>query len=72
METKYKTIKVISPSKGKALKITQDKKLVMYMITDYYEVPTYKYTVEEVDIEEYIKWKNGMKAGIKNIFKFLK
>lgn len=45
-------VKVYNPEEGKAIKLTKDGKVIMYMVTPYYELPQYGYTVEEVDIKE--------------------
>lgn len=45
-------VKVYNPEEGKAIKLTKDGKVVMYMVTPYFELPQYSYKVEEVDIKE--------------------
>lgn len=69
MKTKLETIKVYVPDEGKALKIKQNNKVVMYMIEPFYFLPNYKYTVEEVDISEAIEWNNGAKSLVQKLFK---
>lgn len=61
MKTQLETIKVYIPDEGKALKITQNNKVVMYMLEPLYYLPNYTYGVEEVDKEDAIKWINRTK-----------
>ena len=62
-------VKVYNPEEGKAIKLTKDGKVVMYMVTPYFELPNYKYDVEEVDIQEaddyYAKGIKSLKRKLK-------
>ena len=69
MTTKLETVKVYVPDKGKALKIKQNNKVVMYMIEPFYYLTNYKYTVEEVDVSEAIEWNNSAKSLVQKLFK---
>lgn len=69
MTTKLETIKVYIPDEGKALKITQNNKVIMYMLEPLYYLPTYSYEIEEVDKEEAIKWINRTKSFTQKLFK---
>lgn len=69
MKTQLETIKVYVPDEGKALKITQNNKVVMYMLEALYYLPNYTYKVEEVDKEEAIKWINRTKLFTQKLFK---
>lgn len=69
MTTNLETIKVYTPDEGKALKIMQNNKLVMYMLEPLYYLPHYTYDVIEVDKEEAIKWINGTKRLTQKLFK---
>lgn len=69
MTTKLETIKVYIPDEGKALKITQNNKVVMYMLEPLYYLPTYSYEIEEVDKKEAIKWINRTKSFTQKLFK---
>lgn len=62
-------VKVYKPDEGKAIKLTQNGKLIMYMVTPYYELPNYNYEVEEVDIEEA---KTYLSKGVSKVKKFIK
>ena len=50
-------VKVYTPEEGKALKITKNGQVIMYMINPYYEVPTYDYQVEEINKEDVPQFK---------------
>ena len=69
MKTNLETIKVYIPDEGKALKIMQNNKLVMYMLEPLYYLPHYTYDVIEVDKEEAIKWINRTKTFTQKLFK---
>lgn len=69
MITNLETIKVYIPDEGKALKIMQNNKLVMYMLEPLYYLPHYTYDVIEVDKEEAIKWINRTKTFTQKLFK---
>lgn len=69
MTTNLETIKVYTPDEGKALKIMQNNKLVMYMLEPLYYLPHYTYDVIEVDKEEAIKWINRTKVFTQKLFK---
>lgn len=69
MTTNLETIKVYTPDEGKALKVMQNNKLVMYMLEPLYYLPHYTYDVIEVDKEEAIKWINRTKAFTQKLFK---
>lgn len=56
MITSTVEVKVYTPAEGKAIKLTQNGKIVTYLIIAYYELPTYNYDVEEVDIAEAEKY----------------
>ena len=45
-------VEVYTPEDGKALKITKNGKVIMYMVTPYYKVPSYNYQVEEINKED--------------------
>ena len=65
-------VKVYNPEEGKAIKLTKDGKVVMYMVTPYYELPQYVYTVEEVDIQEAEDYYNRGIKRLKRTLKFFK
>ena len=65
-------VKVYNPEEGKAIKLTKDGKVVMYMVTPYYELPQYGYTVEEVDIQEAEDYYNKGIKRLKRTLKFFK
>lgn len=69
MKTQLETIKVYIPDEGKALKIKQNNKVIMYMLEPLYYLPNYTYEVEEVDKEDAIKWINRTKSFTKKLFK---
>lgn len=69
MKTQLETIKVYIPDEGKALKITQNNKVVMYMLGPFYYLPNYTYKVEEVDKSEAIEWNNNAKSFVQKLFK---
>lgn len=69
MKTQLETIKVYIPDEGKALKITQNNKVVMYMLEPLYYLPNYTYEVEEVDKEDAINWINRTKSFTQKLFK---
>lgn len=69
MKTNLETIKVYIPDEGKALKVMQNNKLVMYMLEPLYYLPHYTYDVIEVDKEEAIKWINRTKVFTQKLFK---
>ena len=69
MKTQLETIKVYIPDEGKALKITQNNKVVMYTLEPLYYLPNYIYKVEEVDKEDAIKWINRTKSFTQKLFK---
>jgi hypothetical protein len=69
MTTNLETIKVYIPDEGKALKVMQNNKLVMYMLEPLYYLPNYTYDVIEVDKEEAIKWINRTKVFTQKLFK---
>ena len=69
MKTQLETIKVYIPDEGKALKITQNNKVVMYMLEPLYYLPNYTYKVEEVNKEDAIKWINRTKSFTQKLFK---
>ena len=69
MTTNLETIKVYTPDEGKALKVMQNNKLVMYILEPLYYLPHYTYDVIEVNKEEAIKWINRTKAFTKKLFK---
>lgn len=69
MKTQLETIKVYIPDERKALKITQNNKVVMYMLEPLYYLPNYTYEVEEVDKEDAIKWINRTKSFTQKLFK---
>lgn len=69
MKTQLETIKVYIPDEGKALKIIQNNKVVMYMLEPLYYLPNYTYEVEEVDKEDAIKWINRTKSFTQKLFK---
>lgn len=56
MITSTVEVKVYTPAEGKAIKLTQNGKIVTYLMIAYYELPTYNYYVEEVDITEAEKY----------------
>lgn len=68
MKTTEETIKVYIPDDGKAIKLTLKGKVVMYMIAPYYALPSYKYDVEEVDIDEANKF-YGKSSNFKKLAK---
>ena len=72
MKQELITIKVFTPDKGRCLKISQKGKIITYMKEPYFENPNYKYSVEEVDIEEANKWFKRSFSKVKNVFKFLR
>lgn len=53
-------VKVYTPEKGNALKITKDGKVIMYMKTPYYEIPGYDYEVEEIKESEIPVYKTNI------------
>ena len=65
-------VKVYNPEEGKAIKLTKDGKVVMYMVTPYYKLPQYGYTVEEVDIQEAEDYYNKGIKRLKRTLKFFK
>ena len=65
-------VKVYNPEEGKAIKLTKDGKVVMYMVTPYFELPQYGYTVEEVDIEEAEDYYTKGIKRLKRTLKFFK
>lgn len=69
MTTNLETIKVYIPDEGKALKVMQNNKLVMYMLEPLYYLPHYTYDVIEVDKEEAVKWINRTKVFTQKLFK---
>ena len=69
MKTQLETIKVYIPDEGKALKITQNNKVIMYMLEAIYYLPNYTYEVEEIDKEDAIKWINRTKSFTQKLFK---
>lgn len=62
-------VKVYRPDEGKAIKLSKDGKVVMYMVTPYYELPNYDYVVEEVNIKEA---KDYLNKGVGKIKRFIK
>lgn len=72
MKQSISTVKVYIPDEGKCLKITNGNKIITYMKEPYYELPHYKYKVEEANIEEADKWFKRSFSKVKNIFKFLR
>lgn len=62
-------VKVYHPEEGKAIKLTKNGKVIMYTVVPYFELPTYDYDVEEVDIEEA---KNYLKKGIGRVKRVIK
>ena len=65
-------VKVYKPEDGKALKLTRNGQLVMYMVVPYYALPNYDYDVEEVDIEEAKHYIDKGTKRIKRAFKTFK
>lgn len=62
-------VKVYAPDEGKAIKLSKDGKIIMYMVVPYYELPHYDYDVEEVDIEEAKNYLNNNAKRAKRIIK---
>lgn len=62
-------VKVYNPEEGKAIKITQNGKIIMYSVVPYYELPQYNYNIEEVDIQEAEDYYN---KGIKRLKRLLR
>lgn len=64
-----KEVKVYNPEEGKAIKLSKDGKVISYMVVPYYELPSYNFEVEEVDISEaenyWDKANNKLKRMIK-------
>ena len=69
MITKIEQVEVYIPDEGKALKIMQNNKLVMYMLEPLYYLPHYTYDVIEVDKEEAIKWITSTTKLTQKLFK---
>lgn len=69
MITKTEQVEVYIPDEGKALKITQNNKVVLYMIEPFYKLPHYSYEVKEVPKEEAIKWINNAKRFTNKVFR---
>ena len=65
-------VEVYIPDEGKALKLTKAGKIVMYMVTPYYALPQYGYTVEEVDIQEADDYYTKGIKRLKRTLKFFK
>ena len=65
-------VKVYKPEEGKALKLTRNGELIMYMVVPYYELPNYDYEVEEVSIEEAKKYIEKGNRSIKRAIKTFK
>lgn len=65
-------VKVYKPEEGKALKLTRNGELIMYMVVPYYELPNYDYEVEEVSIEEAKKYIEKGNRRIKRAIKTFK
>lgn len=67
MDVKFEQIRVITPGVNKCLKISQNGKVIMYMKDPYYDLPHYNYTIEEVPIEEGVKFMNKSTSKIKSL-----
>lgn len=65
-------VKVYKPEEGKALKLTRNGELIMYMVVPYYELPNYDYEVEEVSIEEAKKYIEKGNRRMKRTIKIFK
>lgn len=72
MQINTETVKVYKPDKGKAIKLSQDGKVVTYLQVAYYELPGYNYTVEEVDIKESDNFYNRLKNIGKKLSKIIR
>lgn len=72
MQIDIATVKVYTPDEGKAIKLSQDGKVVTYLQVAYYELPGYNYDVEEVDIKESDKFYNKLKRTAKNLCKLVR
>lgn len=62
-------VKVYTPDEGKAIKLSKDGKIIMYMVVPYYELPHYDYDVEEVNIEEAKNYLDNNAKRAKRIIK---
>lgn len=62
-------VKVYTPDEGKAIKLSKDGKIIMYMVVPYYELPHYDYDVKEVDIEEAKNYLDNNAKRAKRIIK---
>lgn len=70
MKKEIKEIEVITPDKGKCLKISdKNGNLITYMKDPYYKLPTYNHIVEEVDVNVGIKWMSDIKKKMSKFFK---
>lgn len=72
MKTTTEEIKVYIPDEGKAIKLTLNGKLVMYMVVPYYALPNYNYEVEEVNIDEAKRWVGKTNNKVRKGLKFIK
>lgn len=70
MKKEIKEIEVITPDKGKCLKISdKNGNLITYMKDSYYKLPHYNHIIEEVDVNIGVKWFNNIKNKFSNFFK---
>lgn len=68
MTIETQTIEVYIPENGKAFKLSHKGKLITYMLGNYYKLHHYEYDVEEVPIDEAIKWLDKANSFATKIF----
>ena len=62
------TVEVYTPEPGKCIKVMNKGEVVTYMAQPYYKLPHYKYTIEEVPVEEAQKWVKATGNKVRKLF----